>query len=141
MPDEPRQFSRFAEELIGDFRHIPGETPKGERNLEGRRPDPRRTGDRAARPLAELMGAWLMKYKIGIESAEQTIRDHWPEIVGPANAHYSHAAMIDARGKLTVLASHSVVRNELFHHRGLIVEKIQKLPGCAHVRALLLRAG
>ena len=140
MPDEPRQCSRLAEELIGDFRHL-SETPKGERNLEGRRPDPRRAGDRAAQPLAELMGPLLVKYKIGIESAEQTIRDHWPEIVGPANAHYSHAAMIDARGKLAVLASHSVVRNELFLHRKLIVEKIRKLPGCGHVRALLLRAG
>ncbi|MDR0353392.1 MAG: DUF721 domain-containing protein [Opitutaceae bacterium] len=140
MPDEPRPFSRHAEELIGEFRRLP-ETPKGERNLEGRRPDPKRTGERAARPLAELVGALLVKYKIGIESAEQTIRDHWPELVGPVLAHHSHAATLDTRGKLAVLVPDSVARNELFFHRKLIVARIQKLPGCAHVRALHLRAG
>ncbi|MDR0902727.1 MAG: DUF721 domain-containing protein [Opitutaceae bacterium] len=140
MPDEPRQFSRLAEELIGDFRQIPDGTPKGPRNIEGRRPDPRRAM-RAAKPLSELMEALLVEHQIGRDSPEHTIREHWGEIVGPANAHYSHAAMIDARGKLTVHASHSVVRNELFHHRKLIVEKIQALPGCARVRALTLRAG
>jgi predicted nucleic acid-binding Zn ribbon protein len=142
MPDpaQPHHFSRLAEELIGDLRGLP-ETPKGGRNLEGRRPDPRRAENRDARPLAGLMESLLVKYRIGIETAEQTIRDRWPEIVGPAAAHYSHAATIDERGKLTVLVSHSVVRNELFHHRKPIVERIQRLPGCAHVRALLLRAG
>ncbi|OAM88184.1 DUF721 domain-containing protein [Termitidicoccus mucosus] len=128
MPDEPRQFSRLAEEIIGDFRQIPGEQPQ-------------RMKRRATRPLAELVEALLVKHQIGRDSPEQSIRSHWSEIVGPANAHYSHAAMIDVRGKLTVLASHSVVRNELFLHRKLIVEKIRKLPGCDHVRALLLRAG
>jgi hypothetical protein len=33
------------------------------------------------------------------------------------------------------------VRNELFHHRKLIVEKIRRLPGCAHVREINVRAG
>jgi hypothetical protein len=128
MPDAPRQFSRLAEELIGDFRQIPGGLPD-------------RMRKRATKPLAELVEALLVKHQIGRDSPEQTIRARWGEIVGASNAHYSHAAMIDARGKLTVLTSHSVVRNELFHHRKLILEKIQKLPGCAHVRALLLRAG
>jgi hypothetical protein len=128
MPDKPRQFSRLAEELIGEFRRIP----------DGQ---PRRMRKRATRPLAELVESLLVKHQIGRDSPEQTIRGHWSEIVGPAHAHYSHAAMIDARGKLTVLASHSVVRNELFLHRKLIVEKIRGLPGCAHVRTLLLRAG
>ncbi len=128
MPDEPHQFSRLAEELIGDLRGLPDETPRGMRK-------------RATKPLAELVESLLVKHQIGRDSPEQTIRDRWSEIVGPANAHYSHPAMIDERGKLTVLASHSVVRNELFLHRKLIVEKIQKIPGCAHVRSLLMRAG
>jgi hypothetical protein len=128
MPDGPRQFSRLAEELIGEFRRVPDEQP-------------RRMKKRATRPLAELVEALLVKHQIGRDSPEQTIRAHWPEIVSPALAHHSHAAMIDARGKLTVLVPHSVVRDELFHHRKLIVEKIRQLPGCAHVRALLLRAG
>ena len=43
--------------------------------------------------------------------------------------------------RLTVLAGHAVVRNDLFIHRQLIVERIRKLPGCTHVRELNIRAG
>jgi len=42
---------------------------------------------------------------------------------------------------LLVLVSHAVVRNELFHHRLMILEKLRKLPGCAEIRGLTLRAG
>jgi hypothetical protein len=36
---------------------------------------------------------------------------------------------------------HAVVRNELFHHRQAIVEKLRKLPGCDGIKGLALRAG
>jgi hypothetical protein len=128
MPDEPPHFSRQAEKLIADLRRIPDETPA-------------RMRKRPTRDAAGLVEELLIKHQIGRASPEQTIRDHWPNVVGPANAQYSHAAMIDPRGRLAVLASHAVVRNELFLHRKLIVGKIQKLPGCAHVRELNVRAG
>jgi hypothetical protein len=128
MPEEPQKFSRLAEELIGDFRGIPDETPA-------------RMRKRPTRDLAGLVEDLLVKHQVGRESPENTIREHWSELVGPANAHYSHAAQIDTRGRLMVLASHGVVRNELFHHRKAIVAKIQKLPGCAGVRELNLRSG
>lgn len=125
---DPYHFSRIAEQLIGDFRHIPDETPA-------------KMIKRPTKDLAALVKDLVVKYKIGVESAEQVIRDHWAEIVGPANAHYSHAASIDARGQLLVLAAHAVVRNELFHHRKMILEKIKKVPGCGHVKTLHVRAG
>lgn len=128
MPDEPHQFSRIAEELIGDFRRIHDQTPPKMRK-------------RPTRGMDGLVQDLLVKYKIGIESEESVIRNHWVEIVGAANAHYSHAQNIDPRGCLTVLASHAVVRNELFLHRKQVLAKIQKLPGCAKVKALNIRAG
>jgi hypothetical protein len=82
----------------------------------------------------------LQKHQIGRESPEHTIREHWKDIVGAANASYSHPAMIE-RNQLIVLAGHAVVRNELFHHRDEIVARIKKLPGCEHVKAINLRAG
>ena len=127
MASEPPQFSRAAEDLIASLRRLPVE--------------PGRQRRRPTRDAGSLIEDLMVKYQIGRPSAEQTIRDHWPELVGPANAHYSHAAQIDARGRLAVLASHSVVRNELFLHRLMIVDRIRALPGCGHVRALHLRAG
>ena len=128
MPDEPQPFSKTAEEMIGDLRGIPFR-------------EPRRMTRRPTKAVAPLIEELLVKYQIGRHSPEQTIRDHWVEMVGAANAAYSHPVRIDRGRSLFVLVSHSVVRNELFLHRETILEKIQKLPACDHVRQLLLRAG
>ena len=128
MPDEPKEFSKAAEELIGDLRGIPFNEPRNMR----RRP---------TKPMAPLIEELLVKYQIGRHSNEQTIRDHWPEIVGTANAAYSHPVRIERSRSLFVLVSHSVVRSELFLHRAAILEKIRNLPGCDQVRELFLARG
>jgi hypothetical protein len=127
MPEQPHQFSKLAERLVGDLRGVPSDEPP-------------RARKRPTQPLGPLLEELLQKHQIGRSSPEQTIRDHWVEIVGSANASYSHPARIE-RNMLVVLAAHSVVRNELFHHRAEIVARIKKLPGCATVKALNLRAG
>lgn len=127
MPDQPHSFSKIAEELVGDLRGIAFD-------------DPKRSKKRPSRPLAELIEELLQKNQIGRSSPEQTIREQWVELVGSANASYSHPARIE-RNQLVVLAAHAVVRNELFHHRSEIVERVKKLPGCAHIKSLNLRAG
>ena len=127
MPDQPHQFSKLAESLVGDLRGVPGE-------------EPARSRKRPTRELAALIEELLQKNQIGRSAPEHTIREKWPELVGPANAAYSHPVRIERR-QLLVLAAHAVVRNELFHHREQIVARIQKLPGCAEVKALNLRAG
>jgi hypothetical protein len=81
------------------------------------------------------------KHGIGRPTTEQAIRDAWPEIVGPANASYSHALRIDERGRLLVHATHAVVRNELFLNRAEIIDRIQRLPGCASIKLLHLSQG
>jgi hypothetical protein len=128
MPGEPKEFSKSAQELIGEFRGIPFN-------------EPRKMRRRPTKPIATLVDELLVKYQIGQHSCEQTIRDHWPEMVGVANAAYSHPVRMDRGQALLVLVSHGVVRNELFMHRDDILEKIRKLPGCDHVRELRLRAG
>src|SRR5882724_8806903 len=128
MPEQPpHQFSKLAEELVGDLRGVPFD-------------EPRRAKKRATQPLAGVVEQLMQAYQIGRSSPEQTIRDHWAELVGTANAAYSHAARLE-RNMLTVLAAHSVVRNELFLHRAEIVARIRQLPGCGSVKALNLRAG
>src|ERR1700741_4212287 len=127
MPDQPHQFSKLAEELVGDLRGVPFE-------------EPRRQVKRPAKPLAGLVEDLMVKYQVGRPSAEQTIRDHWAELVGAANAAYAHAVRID-KTQLLVLVSHAIVRSELFHHRVEIVQRIRKLPGCEGVKSLNLRTG
>ncbi|HEY1108073.1 MAG TPA: DUF721 domain-containing protein [Opitutaceae bacterium] len=127
MADQPHTFSKIAEELVGDLRRL----PTGE---------PAKSKKRPTVELAALIEDLLQKNQIGRSSPEHTIRENWRDLVGAANATYSHPVRIE-RNRLLVIASHSVVRNELFHHREGIVERIRKLPGCADVKALNLRAG
>lgn len=126
MPGEPHHFSKIAEQMVGDLRGIPSD-------------EPRKSRKRATRALPDVVEELVQKFQIGRVSPEQAIRDQWAAIVGPANAVYSHPARIE-RNMLTVLASHAVVRNELFLHRAEIVARIRKLPGCGEVKALNLRA-
>ena len=127
MADQPHSFSKLAEELVGELRRVPYD-------------EPRRAIKRPTQPLATLVEQLMVKHQIGRPSAEQAIRDHWSELVGAANAAYSHAARIE-RGRLVVLAAHSVVRNEIFLHRDEIVARIRLLPGCESLRSLNIRAG
>ena len=89
----------------------------------------------------ELIDALRMKHGIGQPTAEQAIRDAWPEIVGGANASHSHAVRIDERGRLIVHVGHSVVRDELFFNREEILQRVRKLPGGASVKRLHLAQG
>lgn len=124
----PPAFSRTAEELIASLRRLPSdEAPRMRR--------------RPTQALSGLVEDLVVRHSIGRHSPEQEIRDHWPEIVGHANAAYSHPLEIDAKGRLIIQTSHAVVRNELFHHRATILPKVQALTGCNHVRQLHLRSG
>lgn len=126
MSDEPKEFSREIENLIADLRDLPG--------------DRGRSKKRKATELGSVIDDLLVKYRISHDSLEHSIRDKWPEIVGIANATYSHPLVVE-RAQLIVLVSHSVVRNELFLHRMSILGKVKKLPGCEGIKGLALRAG
>lgn len=127
MSDQPHSFSKLAEQLVGDLRGVAFDEPS-------------RSRKRPTKPLTEVIEELMQKHQIGRSAPEHTIRDHWREIVGPANASYSHAVAIE-RNRLLVLTSHAIVRNELFMHRDEIVARIRKLPGCADVKSLNLRSG
>ena len=126
MPREPQEFSREMENLIAGFREVPEDGSRSRR--------------RKTEELGALIDALLIKHRISHDSLEHSIRDKWAEIVGVANASYSHPVVLE-RGLLLVLVSHAVVRNELFQHKEGILAKLRKLPGCEAVKGLTLRAG
>jgi len=126
MSTEPKEFSREVENLIAGLREVPADRGRSKR---------RKTTD-----LGALVDELLVKYRISHDSLEHSIREKWPELVGVANATYSHPVVVE-RAQLLVLVSHSVVRQELFHHRLAILEKLKKLPGCGGIKGLTLRAG
>lgn len=126
LPAEPKEFSRAVENLIAGFREVPLDSSRSKR--------------RKPTDLTALIDELLVKYRISHDSLEHSIREKWVELVGVANASYSHPVVVE-KGLLVVLVSHAVVRNELFLHRQSILEKLRKLPGCAEIKGLALRSG
>ena len=126
MSEPAHQFSKSAERTIGEFRRILSD-------------DPARMRRRPTKELGAVLEELMVKHRIGRSSPEEAVREHWTELVGGANAEYSHAARLEGR-RLIVLVTHGVVRNELFLNRAEIVARIQKLPGCSGVTELHIRA-
>lgn len=126
MSAEPKEFSRAVENLIAGFRVLPEDSSRSKR--------------RTPTDLTALVDELLIKYRISHDSLEHSIREKWVELVGVANAAYSHPVVVE-KGLLVVLVSHAVVRNELFLHRQSILEKLRKVPGCTAIKGLALRTG
>lgn len=127
MPREPHEFSRNIENLIADLRGLPGNRS--------------RSRSRPEQLLGSSIDKLLQKYQIGPEAPEHILRARWHEIVGNANAAYSHPVRIDKGAKLLVLTSHAVVRDELRLLETVILQRVRKMHGCEHVAGLVLRAG
>ena len=124
-PEVPHAFPRKVENMIASLRGLP-ENPSRARNRE-------------VRELGSVIDKVLAKYQIGRSSPEERLREKWTDIVGAANASYSHPLQIDARGKLHILASHAVVRSEIQLHTDAILERVRALPGCENVKRLAIR--
>src|SRR6478609_3138622 len=126
MPEEPKEFSRAIENLTAGLRELPEDRGRSKR--------------RKATELGPLIDELLVKHRISHDSLGHSIRDKWVELVGAANASYSHPLVVE-KSLLVVLVSHAVVRNELFQHKSAILEKLRKLPGCDGIKGLALRSG
>ncbi|MCC5023499.1 MAG: DUF721 domain-containing protein [Candidatus Synoicihabitans palmerolidicus] len=129
MPQKtPDQFSKLAQELIGDLRGI--ETI-----------EPRRQVKRATRPASDIIEAITGKYGLGHSSPEQSLRDRWPALVTPVLARYSHVVEISKSGWLVIMVSNSVAKQELSNNRRIFLPKIKGVPGCDGIKGLSFRAG
>ena len=129
MPETRDTFRNVARQLVADLRGVPDRTPA-------------RQIKRPTHALGALLDELLVKHHIGRHTPEDTIRENWPALVGPAIAHYSNAGQIDPKGKLTILYNQPVAGNELRFHQAAILAKIQALPGLRNVvKSLAIRAG
>ena len=74
---EAQEFSREIENIIASLRGLPNDGSRSRRRHE--------------QPLGDAIDKLLQKYKVGIDAPDHTIRTHWAEIVGSANASPSPA--------------------------------------------------
>ncbi|MGH8019165.1 MAG: DUF721 domain-containing protein [Opitutaceae bacterium] len=121
------KFSRRVENMIADLRGVPR--------------DESRSRQRETAPVAGLMDRLLHKYRIGMSTPEEAIRDGWKEIVGEANAVFCFPLRIANERTLIVGVSNPVVRQELMFHKALVLSRVRAIPACSHIREITFRSG
>jgi hypothetical protein len=109
--------------------------------MRGFPPNRSRSRPRETLPMDQLMAGLIEKHRLGMASIEDTISDNWPTIVGPANAQFVNLLKIENERRVLIAVTDPIVRQELFFHRKLILERIKALPGCKGIWAIVLRAG
>ena len=124
---KPYKFRKNVERLIANFRGIPenypGEAPKTER------------------PLSAVLDRILTKYKIGQDTLETKILNHWVQIVGPANAKNCAPNRIDNGRTLIIAVSNPVIRQELEFNKRFILQNLHKIEGGKKIRNIFFKSG
>lgn len=121
------KFPREVENLIANLRSLPED--KGRSIL------------RQSYPINSLIEVILERYKIGKPTSEEAIMAHWSKIMGDDNAHRCSPQKLDEAGTLLVAVNNPVLRRELMFQRVSILKKIQALPECSHIKAIMFIAG
>ena len=90
--------------------------------------------------IGELMGDFFESTPtIARKIAEAKIPDVWPSIVGDIVASYTSKLEVKTGGRLFVYVTSSVVRNELFMRRTVLVEEINRAVGRAVVSSVIVK--
>ncbi|MCH2615131.1 MAG: DUF721 domain-containing protein [Opitutales bacterium] len=126
MADKPYQFSRQADNLIANLRGVPDDFSPIVRetvNLDG------------------VFDKILRKYKIGVESLEDQIREKWIQIVGPANSIPCNPIRIENNSVLFIAVSNPIIRQELQFNQAIILRNLACIENGNQIRRIVFRSG
>ena len=126
MGSTPYKFSRHAENLIANLRGVP----------EDYSPIVRETKD-----MGDVFDRILQRYKIGVESLEDRIRDNWSQIVGPANALHCSPVRIERETTLIIAVSNPIIRQELQFNKSILLKNLRSIKNGRQIRAVVFRSG
>jgi len=126
MADKPYQFSRQAENLIANLRGVP----------EDFSPIVRETVN-----MDVVFDKILRKYKIGVESLEDRIREKWIQIVGPANANHCYPIRIENESVLFIAVSNPIIRQELQFNQAIILRNLARIENGKRIWRIVFRSG
>jgi len=126
MANKAYKFSRTAENLIANLRGVP----------EDYSPIVRETVD-----MGDILDKILNRYKIGVESLEDRIREQWTRIVGVENAGHCHPVRIEREKTLVIAVSNPIIRQELQFNQLIILKNLKRVKSGGQIRSLVFRSG
>lgn len=126
MADKPYKFSRRAENLIANLRGVP----------EDYSPIVRDTVD-----MGTVFDKILTRYKIGVDSLEDRIREKWTKIVGLENAGHCNPVRIEREITLVIAVSNPIIRQELQFNQAIVLRNLNSIKDGNRIRNLVFRSG
>lgn len=108
-------------------------------NLRGLPEDESRSRPRDVKPIDSVVEVILERYKIGKPTAEEIIVKNWKEIVGEETAHRCRPMKLVNGKQLVILASNSVIKQELLFSERQILKRIRALPECGAIRDVSIK--
>ena len=126
MAEKAYKFSRHAENLIANLRGVP----------ENYSPIVRETRDMGA-----IFDKIIERYKIGVESLEDRIRENWSAIVGPANANHCAPVRIERESILIIAVSNPIIRQELQFNQSILLKNLRSIKNGNRIRSVVFRSG
>jgi hypothetical protein len=97
--------------------------------------------DRSAKPMDSLVELLIERYHLDRETPEEVVLRNWTRIVGENFANRCYPERISQSGSLIVAVPNTVVRRELMFMEDRILTALGSLPGCGHIRAVVLKSG
>ena len=126
MAKKAYKFSRHVENLIANLRGVPEDyTPIG----------------RETKEMGTIFDKILVRYKIGVDSLEDRIRDNWVQIVGPANAGHCNPVRIERENTLIIAVSNPIIRQELQFNQSLVLKNLKSIQNGNRIRYIVFRSG
>ncbi len=126
MAKKAYKFSRQAENLIANLRGVPENySPIG----------------REIREMGGIFDNILLRYKIGIESLEDRIRENWVKIVGPGNANYCNPVRIERENTLIIAVSNPIIQQELQFNQSILLKNLRSIENGHKIRYVVFRSG
>lgn len=96
---------------------------------------------RPERSMDSILDRILQRYKIGVDSLEDRIRDNWTAIVGPANAQHCQPIRIERDRTLFIAVSNPIIRQELEFNKSLLLRNLHQIQDARKIRTLVFKAG
>lgn len=120
-------FTTFEESEIAAFRNVPGPG--------------RFLRDRGTKGLDSVIESLIERYHLDRETPEETILANWNSIIGPTFAKRCCPERITASGSLVIAVPNATLRRELMFMEDRILTAVGSLPGCSHIRSVVLKSG
>ncbi|MDE0767774.1 MAG: DUF721 domain-containing protein [Opitutaceae bacterium] len=126
MSKKAYKFSRRAENLIANLRGVPENySPIG----------------REIREMGGIFDKILDRYKIGVESLEDRIRENWEQIVGAPNAQHCNPVRIERENTLIIAVSNPIIRQELQFNQSHLLKNLRSIEKGNRIRYVVFRSG